>query len=166
MFSINLKEVTSGVELPDKVFTDESRYELTRTVREHIMTNHPGVFSNPVTANRKIEDAIRDDIGLTNTETFQKKDAEFDEWQAEKTRKEDEIIKVINEKYAKIEEERDKQHSEKLAELSNEKSEAETDEEKEQVQIKIDDHIYQGGEKMKEVWDKRTAETEKALALL
>ncbi len=163
MFSLNLKDVIANVTLPDKTFTGESEYDLIREVRDYLSANHHNAFPNPVTAMRKLEDAVKNANGDTLSEAYSK---DLDERVEKRQVTEDSVINPIREKYRALREVSSQKYEAEHQGLLDQKLQAETEEAKEQIRLKVDELTYTQSQDFEESLAQEQAEVEAAFKSL
>jgi hypothetical protein len=143
MFTINLKDVQLDEKLEDKHFEHSDRYQLIEEVASFIKENHPGSFPNPVTLNRKIDEVIKDEVGLTQNEANLKRDEEI---MFEITNNA-ELLKTktapIREKYEQMIKESAEKFSSERSALLEEHTAERDDEARETIQVRIENNTYE-----------------------
>lgn len=172
MFTLKLKEIELIPRIEeDKHFSNEDKYELASEVKDYIQEKYADTYKNPLTVDRKVNDAIRDDKGETFDDQVERegkeKDVRFETY--EKVR--NEIEEEVKVKYApeieQLEEELDKKihdiYDEYQLKIDTMKEEGRKDEVKvleEERSIKEDDIRYEGMQKLNALMDKRFKEIE------
>lgn len=143
MFTINLKDVQLNEKLEDKHFEHSDRYQLIEAVASFIKENHSSSFPNPITLNRKIDEVIKDEIGLTRNEAFEKRDEEI----MDEITNNAELLKTktapIREKYEQMLQESAEKFSSERSALLEEHTAERDDEAREAIQIRIDNNTYE-----------------------
>ena len=143
MFTVNLKDIKLGAEFPDTQFANEDHSRLVEEAAAHITEKFPSSFPNPVTLQRKISEVVRDDSGLTPREAGDKRMVEMEAQIENDLKQQKSKTDPIREQYGKLltlsQEKFTAERNLLLAQLSA----ASTEEDREVVQLKLDEHNYQ-----------------------
>jgi len=151
MFTINLKDIQLDEKLGAKHFENSDRYQLIEDVAKFVKENNPSSFPNPVTLERKIGEAIKDEHGLTQNEASEKR---YEEIMVE-INNNAEMLKTktspIREKYEQMIKESAEKFSSERSALLEEHSAEQEDEAREAIQVRIENNTYEAQQDFEQI---------------
>ena len=177
MFTLNLKEIelTPRIEV-DKVFSNNNRFELEMEVSDYIKVKYRDVYKNPLTINRKVNDAVRDEKGETFEQKFgrekSEQDANFETKYEARKKIEEEITAKYTPEFELMEKEQNKkldnlsaEYSLKIQEVKNEGNADQVKAFEEERDLKDDDIRYEYMQRQRTLHEKRETEIEERVAI-
>lgn len=143
MYTLNLKDIQLTEAFADKHFENIEEYRLIDEVSKYIQENYPASFPNPVTLERKIAEAIKNEEGLNRKEMRDKRNEEIDAEITDQNELRKAKTAPIREKYEKLMMESKEKFDVERRSLLNEQSSVKEDEAYEAIEVKIENNSYQ-----------------------